>query len=302
MSSKTHEIDYSLPKIGVFKWLLYLGFTFFLALLLYFPFLKVVQSQIQAALSTIPGCSIKTSQINFNFIPPSINIPKTNIPKRCFNQFGDDLIIKNTNLFFRGFTFDPIGPHFKLETNILNNNINALVTTGLDTIKINIHDNKINLNTLQKDFKALKLEGKVNLNTTATLADGNLKDLKLSLRSKSFGIASQNLSGFKLGNMPLRTLGILAQMNNGKINVKQLILGDKEAPIRANFKGNVRPNSKFFMSSLVDIKGEVAFSNQFINEYSFINMIMGKFDKKDNFYQIQITGNLNGLQFNSPRK
>ena len=296
------NVDYSMPKLGIGKWITYLFLTFILALVLYFPFLMTVESLIKSSLTQIPGCPITVDEVKFELFSPKVILPKTSVPQRCIGQAGSPITIKQTILGFRGFTFSPFGPHFKLDTNIASNNISALVTLGFSSTQININDNVLDLEKIREIFNSVKLNGKVRVNSVITLKNNQLDDLKLTLNSSDFGLAPQNLSGFKLFGLQIKKLALIANMQKGKINIKNFVAGDQLSPIRANFKGSITPNERQMARSLSSINGEIAFSKDFIKRYAFIEVIMGRFNKKDNFYQLEINGPLNSLNFNSPRK
>lgn len=299
--SNFSHINYSLPKVGIFKWISYIFIVFIVTVILYFPFLMTVESLVKSSLTKIPGCPVEISELNFELFSPKIIIPRASVPKRCFGQFGSPIIVTQTKLFFRGFTFSPFGPHFKLETNLLSNNINALITTGISESQININDNNIKLDSLYEVFDAIKLSGDVKLNTVIKLKDQKLDDLKLTMKSTNLGLAAQSIGNFTLYGLKIKNLNLIANMNKGKVNIKNFVLGDQAAPIRANFKGSITPNDNFSRST-ANINGELAFSESFQKQYSFIDFVMARFTKKDKFYQIEIKGPLSSPTVRSPRK
>lgn len=295
------HVNYSLPKFGIFKWISYTLIVFIVTIILYFPFIMTIESIVKSQLTKIPGCPIEISELKFELFSPKIIIPKASVPKRCFGQFGSPLIVTQTKLFFRGFTFSPFGPHFKLETNLLSNNINALVTAGLSESKININDNNIKLDSLYEIFDVIKLNGNVKLNAVIKLKNQKLDDLKLTMKSTNLGLAAQSIGNFTLYGLKIKNLDLIANMNNGKINIKNFVLGDQEAPIRANFKGSISPNDNF-SRSVANINGELAFSDSFQKQYSFIDFVMARFTKKDQFYQIEVKGPLSSPTVKCPRQ
>lgn len=296
------HINYSLPKFGVFKWISYILIIFVVTVILYFPFLMTVESLVKSSLTKIQGCPIQISELNFELFSPKIIIPKTTVPKRCLGQSGSPIILEQTKLLFRGFTFSPFGPHFKLETNLLSNNIEALITTGISETKVNINDNKISLQSLQEVFDQVKLNGDIKINAVVNLKSNKLNDLKLTMNSSNFGLSSQKVQNFNIYALKIRNLNLIAEMDKGKIQLKNFILGDKDSPIRANFKGFITPNNNDFSRSISNLKGEVAFSKEFEEQYSFLNLLMGGYTKKDRFYQLEIKGPLGYPSIKSPRK
>ncbi|MCT4641981.1 MAG: hypothetical protein N4A33_06745 [Bacteriovoracaceae bacterium] len=296
------NVNYSLPKLGAFKWITITSVIFIITFILYFPISRSIKSTIVDMAYKMPGCPLKVEQIQFELFMPKAIIKKISVPRRCFGSFGKDLIVKNTHINFRGFTFSPLGPHFKIETNLLGNNFHALTTIGFKEILVNLQNNSLILERLREDFPQIKASGKIKIDAKLSMMNQKINNLNLNIRSKDLNFLPQNISGFKLSSLPINQLLLRANMKKKDLIIKDFVLGDLNSPIRSNFKGKIVPNMRNFQYSNADLRGEVAFSSNFIQKYMIIDMIMKKFDKKDNFYQLEIKGPLTIQNIKSPRK
>jgi len=292
MSTDLEKIDYSLPQIGKTKWIGLMLTVFFLGIFIYFPITYKMKSILKESLSKIPGCPISYKEIGTEFFFPKLIITDLIVPMSCFNQYGDPITLKKTNLNFRGLSFSPFGPHFMLETSVLKNNISAYLTAGFGSFAINIRENRLDLKNLLKPVEKVKLTGSVLVDALIKVSNGEISDLKVNLISKDLGFPAQSIQGFKLYNLKLNNLLLKAQNNGKSLAIENFIVGDANSPIRSSFKGNIKMNTKNVLMSQVDLKGEAFFSKEFIEKYAFIKILMAKFNKKDDFYQIELKGPL----------
>lgn len=293
MSSELEKIDYSFPSIGKSKWVGLIFIIFFIGVFLYFPLTYKVKSILKENLSRIPGCPLSYREIGTEFFLPKLIISDLVIPMSCFNQYGQPITLKETKLNFRGISFSPFGPHFMLETTVLKNNISAYLTAGIGGFAINIRENKLDLKTLLQPVKKIKLTGSVIVDALVKISSGEVSDLKINIISKDLGVPAQSIQGFKLYNLKLNNLLLKAKNTDKKLIIEDFIIGDANSPIRSSFKGDMKMNMRNFLMSQVDIKGEAFFSKEFIDKYAFIKILMAKFNKKDDFYQVEIKGPLN---------
>ena len=300
-SEDLETIDYSFPRIGKSKWITITIAIFLLGLIIYFPFMFKVKSLVKTQLNKVPGCSIDYKDIKLEFFLPKVIVEDLIVPQSCYGKYGDPLRMDKVFLYFRGFSFSPFGPHFKIETNLNNIPFSSYLTTGIGGIAINIKENEIDLSKLKKLVPKVNLAGKVKIDALVRLSGQKITDLKLNIRSKDFTLPAQNIQGFKLGTMRINNLLLKASMNGKKLKMDDVILGDDDSPIRANFKGTVSLNQRNMASSQLDLNGEVAFSSSFLEKYAIIKLVMNKFDKKDEFYQIRLTGPLMRPKPSSPR-
>lgn len=300
-TQNTDDLDYSFPKVGKSKLITSLIAIFLLGIIIYFPFMFKIKSVVKEQLNHIPGCAVDYDDIHLEFLLPKLIVRDLAIPQSCFGQHGAPLRMDNVYLYFRGLSFSPFGPHFKIETNLNGIPLSSYLSAGIGGVALNVKDNEFELNKVSKTLPAINLAGKIKLDLLARMKGQNLSDLKLKIESKDFTLPGQNIQGFKLATMRLNNLLIKADMAGKKVKVSDFIVGDQDAPIRANFRGDLAINQRNFTGSQLNLKGEVAFAQSFLEKYSIIKLVMAKFDKKDEFYQIKLTGPLSSPKPTSAR-
>lgn len=298
------EIDYSFPKLGKKRWALILTSFFLIGFIGAFPFFLTIENKIKSALSSIPGCSISFKEINFHFFLPKVVVSDVAIPASCYsNKNIAPLELKEIRLNFKGISFAPFGPHFKLETVVLENPINAYLTFGIFSHAINIKDNKFDLSKISPLLPELKLKGEVLLNALLNFSNSNIQELKIAASSKNLMIPGQKIFGFTLPMLNIGDFLLKGQMDQKSVlKVENFILGDTESPIRSNFNGTINLNTRNISSSRLNLNGEVSFSEKFMTDIPLIEMAMQRFTKKDQFYQIAITGQMASPTVKSPDK
>ena len=100
--------------------------------------------------------------------------------------------------------------------------------------------------------------------------------------------------GFNLPTLRLNNILIQAKSDkNNNLVVEKLIAGDESSPIRMNFKGEVKVNSRNIGFSNIDLKGELQLSEELLQKFSIIKIFLNSFDQKDGFYQIHLKGTIN---------
>ena len=303
-ANSAEDLDYSFPKLGKKRWSLIIILAFVIGLFGAFPIFNTLENTIKSTLGSIPGCSISFDKINFHFFLPKVIVSNVNVPGSCYSTASaDPLRLEEIRLNFRGISFAPLGPHFKLETEVLGNPLDAYLTFGIFSHAINIKENKIDLSKLSPLFPQVKVKGEIELNALVSFSAKNIGEMKIAATSKNLTVPGQKIFGF---TMPLLSIGdflLKGTMNTKNIlKVEDFILGDTESPIRSNFKGKATVNTRNIKSTRLDLKGEVSFSDKLLQDIPLIEMAMQQFDKKDKFYQIGITGQLAHPTVKSPNK
>jgi len=304
VNENTNEVNYDLPNFSKPRWTLYVAGVFFVSFLLYFPISAQVQSFIKKAVGSSPACPITYTDLGFQLFMPKVIVKNVNLPASCFGNSGAPIVLDNLFLHIRGLNFSPIGPHFKVETQLFGNPLEAFVTVGLSTMAINLDNTKLNLSELSKFLPAgVKLNGDIQVEALAKAGQSGIQDLNLKASSKNLIIPSQNIMGFALTTLNIKNLLLKTQMeSNNMLRLTDLIIGADNSPIRGNLKGTIRLNQRNINASPIDLIGEVAFSQEFLDKYAIIGMVMNQFDKRDDFYQIQLKGALGSPIPSSPSK
>lgn len=298
------QIDYNLPDISKPKWWLYTIAVFFAAFAMYFPVASKMESNVRSALGSLPGCPIAYDSMSFDFFLPKLVVKNLNAPASCFDQAGPPLTVDEARLYVRGISFSPFGPNFRLETQLFGNPLEALISVGLGGASVNMKDASVELSKISPMLPAgLNLAGKANIDLLANVAQEGVKNLDLRLTSKNLVLPAQSIQAFAFSRMNLNNLLLKAEMgSDGKLNVEEFILGDDASPIRANFSGDITLVKQNPQLSRLNLAGEVSFSEDFLSQYSIVEMLMNQFDKKDGFYQVQLRGTIGNPAPSSPGK
>lgn len=295
------QIDYSFPELSKFKIILIAFICFTLGFFIYFPVSEKINDGIKKALHSIPGCAISYKDLSFEFFLPKVLVKDARIPQSCLGQYGEPIALKHLQLNFQGPAFSPFGFKLRVDTEINKTPLQIHLVTGIFGGQvIRIDKNKIDLETLKIFLPNINLKGSVTTDLYARISGKKFEELKLYLNSQDFVLPAQSISAFKLPTLPLNLFSLKAELKNATtLQVHDLFVGDTNAPIRAKFQGPISLNQNNLMMSGLNLTGEIAFSEDFLEKFAIIKMFMDKFTRKDQFYQLQITGALTSPQFDS---
>lgn len=306
--SNKPQVDYSLSFLKRPKYIGGFIFLFFFLLLQQISFKNKLDSIIYGQLRAIPGCPITIDNYDMHII--SLDILNLKLPAGCAGRKG--LTLKKITLSLNGISFSPFGPTFSVDTKLLGNPIAikelALGLGGIALIIQNESSNgvfekpneKISLSSLETLIPNVALTGDIYISDLILNYgyDGSIENFAANITSNNLVIPSQNVSGLALPNLALNQLLIQAKLVEGsegkkpKISLSNIVLGTDEAPLYANFKGELALNLRRVKNSMIDAKGQVKFSADFLEEFSILNLVLSKFNKEDDYYQIPLKGKL----------
>lgn len=285
------DVDYSFPKIGKAKIIPVLISVFFVAFVLNFPLFEIVDSKLKDTLAKIPGCPLAVKDINFGVFLPRVELVNLNIPARCTG--GKEVNLEKLSLYFRGPSFSPLGVSTKVETQFKNIPIEAYLALGLKSQAIKLDNLKLELKQVNSIAPDIKLAGNLLINALIEIQNNKLSKVNALVESKDFSLPTQNIQGFTVPPLNIKSFSLqLAQESGKKMALKQLVLGDLDSPIRANFTGDIFPNSSNFLFSRIDLKGELALGDQIMQDFSIITGFLNAFSRKDKFYQMRLQGTI----------
>lgn len=287
------QVDYSLGIKRLLIMAAGLG-LFSIAFLSNFPLEQKIERLVKAELAKLPGCRPIFEGLKFEFLLPKVVLTDVALPASCFGDgTGDDMTMRHLTLHFLGPNFAPMGLAFMLEGELHGQPLHIRYATGIGSQAVNIQEEGMNLSKVSTAIpKFPKLEGRMDVNLKAIIKGQQLQDLQFLAQSKSLVVPTQGLGDFRLPRIALGNFALKAQTEGKKIKVEQLTLGQSESPIRANFKGTVTPAAGNLAFSPVDLTGEAAFSPEFLQSFSILNLMLGSFTQKDGFYQIRLGGTL----------
>lgn len=303
--SSINEVRYDLSFLKSPKWIIVLIILFVSVIFFNFPLKKKLDNLIYSSLKISSQCHLKMQDYSFNVFPlPHVSIENLTIPGRCLGPKKASINIKEMDTYFRGPSFSPLGLSFKVETIFENIPIEFFIIGSPSTIVLVLKESMIPLGKLKRILPQVKLSGNAKTDLYVELENNKLKALNINLQSNNFSIPAQNIFDFDLMALDINDLHLVASTDEkSKLNISKFVLGSESSPIRSGFTGMINLNTNNMMNSELDLKGEIALSESLTQDFAFsmVKSYLDKFDKEDNFYQIQIKGPLYSPQASSKR-
>ncbi|MBL7666173.1 MAG: hypothetical protein JNM93_13640 [Bacteriovoracaceae bacterium] len=288
-------VDYNLSGLPYFQILIGSSILFVLGFFLYFPFVKKFEQGIHAALENVPGCKISYGSLNLEFFLPKVIISNVNVPSYCFKT-SNDLYFEKINLNFTGMSFSPIGLSTSLATQIEKDKIKSYQSIGLGRQVFKIEDQSISFNTISKLVSLpLTIDGDLIIGALAQFQNNQVDEALIRIKSKNLMIPAQTVLILGIPELAIGNVSLKAElMNPTQVKLEELIIGDERSPIRANFRGMIYPVQGHIPSSRIDLKGELAISEELMadEKFALLKMFLSQFSQKDGFYQIKLGGTI----------
>lgn len=312
----TNEVEpkniYNLSFLKSMKWVIILFVIFIISIFSKVSISSKIDSTLRTALSSNRQCPIRFDNYHFEIFLPKIVIKNLIIPGKCLRKYKD-INLKQVKLHFRGLSFSPFGPHFKLETQFKKSPLEIYLTTGLSSVSMKLEkelsgnkfksiSNTVRLDDINEFIPNLKLSGDIHLSSLFLEASytGQIQELFVNATSDNLALPAQQVSMFNTPNLKINDLLIKIKGDNKTIDIESLILGNEMSPLIANFKGKINLNPRLISQSQLNLKGEFAFGESFPDKdiQNLAKSFLGQFDLKDDkYYQIQILGPLSGPKF-----
>lgn len=299
--SSLDNISYK-SKIKFIFYILIVFFLFVIAFMNFYPIGDKLKVFLKSNLKGT-GCNPDFDQIRMEWVLPKIVVSGLVLPASCLGRTGDPLKFTHVTLNYQLINFAPFGLPFRLDTELNGQPLTVYFVQGFGQRMIRMKDQTIALSRLQPLMGGnFKLAGNVTVDLNLSLNSSNfMKGLTLIAESKDLQIPSQNIQGFTAPNLKINTLRLEANSDTPpRINVDKLILGDADAPLRANFKGRIDLQDGAPAFSPLNLVGEVAFSESFKQSLPLIDMMFQSFTQKDGFYQIRLGGTLGAPKPSAP--
>lgn len=291
------EIQYS-SKVKIYITAIVVFFLFVMAFMNNFPVGDKLKTTIKSSMRG-SGCNPDYSSLGIEWLLPKLVVNDLKVPAGCFEKTGDPLTFNYVNLNWRVINFAPIGIPFRLDTELSGKPIEIYFVQGIGERLIRIKDQKISLTSLQQFMGSFKLDGVIDMNLYLLLNKEGIKNLDLHANSKNLVIPAQSIEGFTLGKQAVNDFDLKATSDGNRIRVENLIMGDSTSPIRASFKGNIDLNQRDSALSILNLTGEVTFTEEFKNSFP-VDLVFSKFTQRDGFYQVKISGTLGAPQLVTP--
>lgn len=290
-------------KIKVYLYPILILFLFTFAFLNFYPIGDKLKGFIKSTLQG-SGCNPDYDKLSIEWLMPKLVISDLNLPPGCLGQGAKQALkFSFVKVNFHFINFSPLGLPFKLETEMNSQPISLYFVQGIGERMLRLKDQSLVLSRLSPLFGGkFKLAGNMTVDLNVLLTNSNgIKNLSFKAQSKDLNIPSQNLEGFTTPNLKLNDMYIEANSDGPpRIQVDKFILGDPDAPMRANFKGRIDLQPEAIPFSPVNLTGEVAFSENLKQSLPLIDMMFQSFTQKDGFYQIRLGGTLGSLKPSNP--
>ncbi len=287
-----NEIQYK-SKIKIIFLIMLVGFLFTVSFLNFFPIGDKLKSIIKTSFNG-RGCKPDFDEIRMEWLLPKIVVTDLKIPAACLDRGGEDLKFSHLTINWTLINFAPFGLPFRIETDLAGQPLTVYFVQGIGQQMVRIKDQTLNLANLRAVLgDNVKLSGKLTVDLNMVRAGTTIKSLSVKAQSKNLQIPPQNLQGFTTPSLKLNEFYLEAISEaHPRIQIEKLILGDTDAPLRANFKGSIDLVDGNPAMSPLDMVGEVAFSESFRQSLPLIDMMFQSFTQKDGFYQIRLGGTL----------
>jgi hypothetical protein len=294
-SKYIESIDYGLKtkKITVF---ILVFLSLFFSFLWNFPFLKQVETLLKTQMAQ-SACAMSFSHLKVGFFLPKIILTDLKIPGTCLGSH-ENLNLPVINLFIRGPSFSPLGLAFKLETIIKSQPLGVSFVVGPNRQLIRIEENKFNLAQLHAISSSFpEVAGLAKINAKIILQGALPEEIRIALESKNLSLPSQMLGDLRLPIMDIKDFSLKLDSEDGKkLVIKEFIMGNVNSPLRAKITGQLNLVAHNFLQSQATIRGEAAFSEEFLDAFPLINLMLPQFQMKDGFYQLNLSGPLTNLR------
>ena len=287
------EIQYP-TKIRIFFLILLVFFLFGIGFVNFFPLGDKVKTLIKTQFKGTSGCNPDFDEIHMEWIMPKIVVSGLSVPASCLDRSGPPLKFSFVTLNWHLINFAPFGLPFRLDTEFSGQALSLYYVIGIGEQLIRLKDQNLVLSRFESILgDKVKLSGAMVTDLNLSMKDGIIQTLDFKAQSKDFQIPSQNIQGFTLPSLKLNEFYLEASSDgHPKITIDKLIIGDPDAPVRANFKGRIELQSGNIGFSPLDLSGEVAFSENFKQTLPLIDMMFQSFAQKDGFYQVRLGGTL----------
>jgi type II secretion system protein N len=287
-----NDINYK-SKIKIALLIILIFFLFVFSFLSYYPIGDKVKSVIKSALSA-RGCNPDFDEVHMEWFLPKIVVSNLVIPAPCLQRTGPALNFSYLTINYHIINFAPFGLPFRVDTSFGGQALEVYFVQGFGGQMIRLKDQALDLAKLQPIFgENVKISGKVTVDLNMGVKDNVISNLTLKAQSKNLVIPPQNIQGFTTPPLKLNELYLEAiSESSPRILIEKLVVGDTDAPVRANFKGKIDLQNGNAAMSPLDLKGEIAFSEAFRQSLPIIDMMFQAFNQKDGFYQVRLGGTL----------
>lgn len=299
ISSDVKQLDQVEYAHGLPKLLVGLGvvLAFGVAFVANFPLERKVETLVKLQLAKLPGCRPNFESLRIEFLMPKVILSELTVPGSCLGG-TQPLKMPEVALRFQGPSFAPLGVAFRLDLSLKGAPVSVNYAAGLGSQVLNVQEEDLPLELLGALVPSVpKMEGHMKLNGKLALLGDQLQEMKLLIESQNLEILPQTVSDIKIPRLAIGNLLLkLDSQGPRKLLVQEFILGKTDAPIRGKFSGTIDLAPGATAMSPVNLRGEAAMSDEFLQAFPILNLMLPQFSQKDGFYQINLGGTLGSLK------
>lgn len=299
---KLDNVDYSMNFFGSKTFIVSATIVFIVAITANTSITSKIDNLIYSTLKSNPNCSVLLDDYEVKLFLPRVVLKNINIPNRCLQGSNSDLTIKEINIYFRGISFSPFGPHFKIETSLRNTPISAYLTLGMGAIQIRLSNQVVSLDSIKDLIPKVKIKGDLKIDGLVKLEQNKIRKLLLNLRSNNITLPPQKIVILNVPKIDINNLKIIANSNDGKqIILDDFILGGPNESVESSIRGSIDIDERSFNDSLLKLNGEFKIAESMIKALPFLKALLNGFNIKDGYYQLPIRGKLSEPKLSNKR-
>ena len=293
LSDEIYESPFwSVPK------LVFVGaFIAFFGFLFNFSIEERVNKFLQNKLGSNANCPIQFEKVELSYFLPQISFKKPVVLGACFGQYRNRLEFKDVKISFHSPSFYPVGLRFHIEANSGKSFINLFPVISPFTQSLKIDQTVID----SQIFGALTqsgdspVAGNLSLEGFFEFQGSQITNGDLDIASNNFAIPAQNLRGFELTKINLRTLKISAKfIEPGSLEISSLNIGYAQSPLEIKLIGSLKLNQNDLMTSMLKLDGKLRLSEEMLLNFSFLKLFLPENNTSGN-YKLKLNGPLRDL-------
>lgn len=261
----------SFPKRYTFSLLLLIIFLIFISI----PWKSIFQAP---SLSTLLGCPVQHSGINFKFFPPGPFVNSLILSTEC-TGLRQNVELQDVAVSFGGVSFSPLGPVFNVNSSLEKFPISLKFAVGINKINVSFYDEKLSLtklNSLIKKYYNIPLyfSGTAKTDLRVSLVQNMLDEYQLQLNSQDLFLPPQNVVLLQVPELALKTLDVKFQGKKAKASLDNLTLGNANTLLLQS-KGNLLFDFYNFSNSQIDLNVELKLSQKLNENFSILSTLLG---------------------------
>ncbi len=267
------------------------------ALLLNFPFSGGIKPMIAEKIDKNRACPISYQSLDIGYFLPKVILDHPTVAGRCFGSPGKNISFDEAILKITMPSFWPIGIKTKFHAKSKDALVNIFPRIAIGGHSVQVENTSIKGSFLNQflPFSNLlkgdiKVQGNFDFNDIQSIQRKQVERGNFRLSSKNLLIPSQDISGFSIPMMALRTLDFAGTITKKKVHIKALRLGDSKSKIQAEFKGSIILSLRNINSSTLNLEGKLRIDDSILNSIGLLRIMLNGKKKKDGFYFLQLKG------------